>query len=312
MIGLFRQLRLWGEFVKFSHTVFALPFAIASMAVAARDQRGWPGGRTFGLILVAMVCARTCAMAFNRIADRHFDAVNPRTAQRPLPTGRITLAGAWTLWALSALGLVAASYGLNRACFLLSPVAVVLVCLYSLTKRFTDFTHVFLGIALALAPLGAWIAVTGGFDLFPVRNGVFSMRHSAVLALLLAVAVVFWLIGFDIIYALQDYEFDRRHGLRSLVVRWGVANALKASFLAHLIMWVTIGVFGFLARFWIAYLAGLAVIGFCLVLEHWLARKRSLDWIHLAFFRLNAVISLVFLVVTTAEVAFPRFRLIFP
>jgi 4-hydroxybenzoate polyprenyltransferase len=309
MFELWPTIRRWGEFVKFSHTVFALPFALAAMAVAARDRRGWPGWRTFGLILAAMVCARTCAMTFNRIVDRRFDAANPRTAGRHLPTGEVSLAGAWLVWGLSAVGLVLVSWLINRPCFLLSPLALVLVCFYSLTKRFTDFTHVYLGLALALAPLGAWLAVKGDFELFPIRNGSLELRESAWLALLLALAVVFWLIGFDLIYALQDYAFDRAHGLHSLVVRWGVDNALRASFLAHFIMWVTLAVFGFLARFWVAYLVGIGVIGFCLVLEHWLARTRELKWINVAFFRLNALISAVFLVVTVAEVAFPRFRL---
>lgn len=307
-----QTIRRWGEFVKFSHTVFALPFALAAMAVAARDQRGWPGGRVFGLILVAMVCARTAAMTFNRIVDRRFDAANPRTALRHLPTGQVTVAGAWTLWALSAVGLMAAAYGINPLCFRLSPLALFVVCFYSLTKRFTDFTHVYLGVALALAPIGAWLAVTGSFEILPVRDGSVSLRHSALLAVLLAVAVVFWLIGFDLIYAIQDYEFDRGHGLHSLVVRWGVENALRASFLAHLIMWVLLAVFGLLARFWIAYLVGLVVIAGCLVIEHWLARRRSLKWINIAFFRLNAVISAVFLVITVAEVAFPRWRFTLP
>lgn len=296
--------------MRLSHTVFALPFALAAMAVAAREQRGWPGWRVFGLILAAMVCARTCAMAFNRIVDRHFDAANPRTAMRHLPTGQVTLAGAWALCISSGVGLIAASYALNPLCFYLSPIALVVICFYSLTKRFTDFTHVFLGIALGLAPLGAWMAVKGNFDLFPVRDGVLLFRQSAVMPLLLAVAVVFWLIGFDIIYAIQDYEFDRAHGLCSLVVRWGVTNALKAAFLAHLIMWVTLGVFGLLSGFKVAYLVGLVVILACLVFEHWLARKRSLKWINVAFFRLNALISLVFLTVTVAEVVFPAFRLV--
>src|SRR5690242_3521349 len=141
----------WASFVRFSHTIFALPFALAAMAVAARDNRGWPGGRTFGLILVAMVCARTCAMAFNRIVDRKFDALNPRTAGRHLPTGQITLASATLLCVLSGTGLVAASYFLNPLCFYLSPVALAVICFYSLTKRFTHYSHIFLGIALALA-----------------------------------------------------------------------------------------------------------------------------------------------------------------
>ena len=306
---MFVLLKQWAEFVTFRHTVFALPFALASMAVAARDHHGWPGLRVFLLILAAMVCARTCAMAFNRIVDRRFDAANPRTASRHLPAGHISLASALALWVLSAAGLVLASWLINRACFYLSPVALFVVCFYSLTKRFTDFTHVYLGAALALAPIGAWIAVTGGFDFFPQYDGGFSIKHSAVLPVLLAVAVVFWLIGFDIIYALQDYEFDRRAGLHSLAVRWGVKNALRAAFLSHLIMWLVLAGFGLLARFRVAYLVGLVIILACLVIEHWLARKRSLKWINVAFFRLNAVISVVFLVVTVAEVAFPWFRL---
>jgi 4-hydroxybenzoate polyprenyltransferase len=309
--SLFSTLRSWADFIKFSHTVFALPFALASMAVAARDRHGWPGWRLFLLILAAMVCARTCAMAFNRIADRRFDRENPRTASRHLPTGRISLAGAWMLCLAGAIGLVGASYWINPICFRLSPAALFLVCFYSLTKRFTDFTHVFLGLALALAPIGAWLAVKGDFRLFPMEHGARSMfQYSAVLPLLLAAAVVFWLIGFDIIYSLQDYEFDRRHGLHSLVVRWGAGNALSASFLAHLLMWGVLAAFGLLAGFRFAYYVGLLFILGCLVLEHWLARRRSLNWINHAFFRLNAVISVVFLVVTLTEIVFPFMRFV--
>src|SRR5688500_14640319 len=142
------------------------------MVVAARDNRGWPGWRTFGLIVAAMVCARTCAMAFNRIVDRRFDALNPRTASRHLPAGRMSLSSAWVLWALGAAGLVGASYFLNRICFYLSPVALAVICFYSFTKRFTDYTHVFLGIALALAPIGAWLAVRGEFGFMPRSSEV--------------------------------------------------------------------------------------------------------------------------------------------
>ncbi len=278
------------------------------MVVAARDQRGWPGWRTFLLIVAAMFCARTCAMAFNRIVDRQFDAENPRTALRHLPSGQISLASAWTLWGASAAAFMGVSYLLNSVCFYLAPVALFLVCFYSFTKRFTDFTHVFLGIALALAPIGAWLAVTGSFNPLPLVEGRPDLKHSAILPSLLAVAVVFWLIGFDIIYALQDYEFDRSQGLGSLAVRWGIANALRASALAHLIMWVILGVFGLLSGFKVAYLIGLLVIAGCLAFEHWLARRRSLKWINVSFFRLNAIISLVFLLVVTTEVALPWFR----
>lgn len=291
---MFSTLNKWLSFVRFPHTAFALPFALAAMAVAARDYRGWPGWRTFGLILAAMVCARTCAMAFNRIVDRKFDALNPRTARRHLPAGQITLASAVSLCALSAAGLVGASYLLNPLCFYLSPAALVVICFYSLTKRFTDYTHVFLGVSLALAPVGAWLAV----------KGMDVSRWEIVQMLVLAAVVVLWLVGFDIIYALQDYEFDRAHGLHSLVVAWGPGNALRAAFLAHLLMCGLLFVFGLLCRFRIAYIIGWMLIVACLVLEHWIARRRSLNWINLAFFRLNVVVSAIFLIVTLAEVVF--------
>ena len=295
---MFDTVRKWAGFVRFSHTVFALPFALAAMLVAARENHGWPGGRVFGLILAAMVCARTCAMAFNRIVDRRFDAANPRTAGRDLPAGRITLAGAWTLWGLSAAGLIISSYYLNPVCFYLSPLALLVVCFYSLTKRFTDYTHVFLGVALALAPVGAWLAVKGT-----------SVTWAEGLQMtVLAAAVVFWLAGFDIIYALQDYEFDRRAGLRSLVVAWGPVNALKAAFLAHIATSGLLALFGFLCRFRLAYMVGWAIIVGCLVMEHWIARRRGMNWIQIAFFRLNAVVSAVFLAVTALEVVFRGFR----
>jgi 4-hydroxybenzoate polyprenyltransferase len=291
---MFSTIQKWASFVRFSHTVFALPFALAAMLVAARDNRGWPGWKTFGLILAAMVCARTCAMAFNRIVDRKFDALNPRTAKRHLPSGEISLASAISLCVLSAAGLVAASYFLNPLCFYLSPVALALVCFYSLTKRFTDYTHVFLGLALALAPVGAWLAVRGA-EVSPLE--ILQMTT-------LAFAVVLWLVGFDIIYALQDYEFDKSHGLRSLIVAWGPQNALAAAFLAHIFMCGLLLAFGLLCHFRIAYLIGWLVILGCLVLEHWIARRRSLNWINLAFFRLNALVGAVFLVVVAAEIIF--------
>ena len=284
----------WGSFVRFSHTVFALPFALAAMMVAARDHRGWPGWEKFLLIFAAMVCARTCAMAFNRIVDRKFDALNPRTAKRHLPAGTISLASAIGLCVLSAAGLIAAGYFLNPLCLCLSPVALVLVCFYSLTKRFTDYTHVFLGLALALAPVGAWLAVKGA--------NVSALEILQMLAL--AAAVVLWLVGFDIIYALQDYEFDKAHGLHSLVVAWGPKNALAAAFLAHMVMCGLLLAFGLLCQFRLAFLIGWFVIVGCLVLEHWIARRRSLNWINVAFFRLNALVSTVFLVVVAAEVIF--------
>ncbi|MGO9478547.1 MAG: UbiA-like polyprenyltransferase [Limisphaerales bacterium] len=291
MVSLIKK---WGSFVRFSHTAFALPFALAAMLVAARENRGWPGWRIFGLILAAMVCARTCAMAFNRIADRKFDALNPRTANRHLPTGQVSLAGALIFCGLSAAGLVTTSYFLNPLCFYLSPVTLAVICFYSLTKRFTEFTHVFLGLALALAPVGAWLAVKG--------QGV-SVAEILQMSTL-AASVVLWLVGFDIIYALQDYEFDKAHGLHSLVVAWGPKNALAAAFLAHMVMCGLLLAFGLLCRFRLAFLLGWFLIVGCLVLEHWIARRRSLNWINLAFFRLNALVSAVFFVVVAAGVIF--------
>jgi 4-hydroxybenzoate polyprenyltransferase len=295
MIG---TLQKWGSFVRFSHTIFALPFALAAMLVAARENRGWPGWRVFLLILAAMVCARTCAMAFNRIVDRKFDALNPRTTNRHLPAGAIDLASAVALCLLAAAGLIVSSFFLNVVCFYLSPIALIVICFYSLTKRFTDYTHVFLGIALALAPVGAWLAVKGAAITFP----------EILQMLTLSGAVILWLVGFDIIYALQDYEFDRAHGLRSLVVAWGPKNALGAAFLAHVVMCGLLLAFGFLCTFRLAYLVGWFIILACLTLEHWIARRRSLNWINVAFFRLNAVVSMVFLAVTAAEVIFRGFR----
>ena len=233
-------------------------------------------------------------MAFNRIVDRKFDALNPRTARRHLPAGEISLAGAMTLCVISGIGLVVASYFLQPICFYLSPVALAVICFYSLTKRFTDYTHVFLGLALALAPIGAWLAV----------KGTDISRVEVAQMLILALVVVLWLVGFDIIYALQDYEFDRTHGLRSLVVAWGPKNALQAAFLAHLLMCGLLLAFGLLCRFRIAYMIGWMLIVGCLVMEHFIARRRSLNWINLAFFRLNALVSVVFLVVTLTEVVF--------
>ncbi|MSU61874.1 MAG: 4-hydroxybenzoate octaprenyltransferase [Pedosphaera sp.] len=285
----------WAEFVKLSHTVFAMPFALASMLVAARENRGWPGWRLFGLIMAALVCARTCAMAFNRIVDRKFDAVNPRTSMRHLPAGSIPLPGAIALCLLSGGGLIAVSWFINPVCFYLSPVALLIICFYSLTKRFTAYTHVYLGVALALAPIGAWLAVRNSLHVLPI---------------VLALAVVFWLIGFDIIYATQDYEFDREHGLHSLVVRYGIKNALGLAFLSHLAMWALLFAFGLLARFRLAYLVGLLMILACLLLEHWLAHKRNLKWLNVAFFRMNALISIVFLICTAVEVVFPGFRIV--
>jgi 4-hydroxybenzoate polyprenyltransferase len=269
-------LRKYFEFVRFSHTVFALPFALGSMTVAAGGRPGW---RVFLLVLAAMVCARTAAMGFNRIVDRHYDARNPRTAKRHLPAGEITVASASMLTCLSAGGLIVAAWFINWICFVLSPVALTIVFFYSLTKRFTDFTHFFLGLALAVAPVGAWLAVTGSFAWPPI---------------VLAVAVVFWLTGFDIIYATQDYEFDKAAGLHSLPVRWGIAGSLRFARWAHAVMWLALAGFGLIAGLGWPYYAGLVVIAGCLVYEHRLAAQGDPVSLNAASLRLNGVISVVF------------------
>jgi 4-hydroxybenzoate polyprenyltransferase len=276
LIGLTSPVKKYFGFVRFSHTLFALPFALASMFVA-----GWPGWRTFLLILAAMVCARTAAMSFNRIVDRKFDALNPRTAGRHLPMGQISVTGAWWLVIGAAAGFVAVAWLINRICFWLSPVALAVIGLYSFTKRFTEFSHVFLGIALALAPLGAWLAVTGELAWPPIA---------------LAVAVVFWLTGFDIIYATQDVEFDRAAGLRSLPAKLGVERSLRAAQLAHALMAATLLGFGLISQMRLTYYVGWTVIAICLVWQHRLARKQDPVSLNAAFFRMNAIISVVFLV----------------
>lgn len=283
MVGI----RKYFEFVRFSHTVFALPFALGAMVVAASANRGWPGWRTFLLILAAMVCARTVAMGFNRIVDWKFDALNPRTAERHLPKGRIKLRSAWVLVCLSAGGLVVVTWAINPLCLRLSPVALLVVCFYSYTKRFTDFSHFFLGLALGIAPVGAWLAVRGTFDWPPI---------------VLAAAVVFWLVGFDIIYATQDYEFDKEHGLHSLPVRLGVTGSLCAARVAHGITAVLLLAFGLISTLRMPYYIGLGIIVVCLVVQHILARKQDPVSLNVAFFRMNAVISAVFLGSVVADV----------
>ena len=272
-------IRKYFEFVRFEHTVFALPFALAAMIVA-----GWPAWRTFLLILAAMVCARTAAMGFNRIVDRRYDARNPRTDKRHLPTGQISVASASVLTCLSACGFVAVTWFINRICLVLSPVALAVIFFYSLTKRFTSLSHFFLGLSLGLAPVGAWLAVTGQFAWPPV---------------VLAVAVVFWLVGFDIIYATQDVEFDRQAGLHSLPARLGIPAALRVAQSAHAVMWLALLGFGLISRMRLPYYVGLALIAVCLVWQHLLARRQDPVSLNAAFFRMNAIISGVFLAAVT-------------
>ncbi len=269
------------RFVRFSHTIFALPFALGSMVVAAG---GFPGWNLCGLIVLAMVCARTAAMAFNRIADWEIDKRNPRTEGRhrllPRPAGIALLAA-------SAAGFVAASWFINRLCFWLSPVALGIIFFYSLTKRFTHFSHFFLGLALSVAPVGAWLAVRGQFALAPLA---------------LALAVLLWVAGFDIIYATQDHEFDRSAGLHSLVVKLGVARSLAVAGVLHWLMFAVLAAFGWLAGLGWIFFASLAPIAAALVFEQRSARRLDVQGINRAFFQSNAFVSVAFVAAVFLDV----------
>src|SRR5438445_13391 len=218
-----KKLHELSKLIRFSHTIFALPFALASVALA------WPSHpvtlTTLLWILVAMVGARSAAMGFNRLVDREFDALNPRTRGWELPQGRVKISEAIVLILISSLIFLYAAYQINVICFVLAPLALAIVCFYSLTKRFTWASHLFLGLALSLAPMGAWLAVSGlPIDLDELKTPLF-----------LGLAVLFWLAGFDVIYSLQDFDFDRQQGLHSIPVHFGIAGALRLSGLFHFV-----------------------------------------------------------------------------
>ena len=272
-------------FIRFSHTLFALPFALGSMFVAAN---GLPSWRVCGLIVLAMVCARTAAMTFNRLADWEMDKRNPRTAGRHKLVSR---PAAVTLCVGSTVGFVLTCSLINRLCFVLSPVALFLVFFYSLTKRFTALCHFFLGLALAVSPVGAWLAVTGRLTLAP---------------LILAAGVILWVAGFDLIYATQDQAFDRREGLHSLVVRLGVARSLQLAQLLHAGMFLLLAGFGFAAGLQAFYFGSLVLVLGALVYEHRVARRLDLQAINEAFFTSNAFVGLVFVIGTLADRLFSR------
>jgi 4-hydroxybenzoate polyprenyltransferase len=270
--------------VKFEHTLFALPFALLSLLVAAA---GRPPRRVLLLVLVAMVAARSAAMAFNRLVDRRLDAANPRTVDRHLPAGLVSAGGTGLLVLVASGLLVLAAWLLNPLCFVLSPVALLIVLGYSYTKRFTPYSHLVLGLGLAVAPVGAWLAVTGQLAPFP---------------LWLAAGVMFWVAGFDTIYACQDVDFDREHGLHSLAARYGVPRALWLSRLFHLlavsclaIAFARSDVLGPVALLGVVVMAGL------LIWEQWLARGGDLRRIQRAFFEINSWIGVVLLVAVLVD-----------
>lgn len=275
----------FGRMVKFSHTVFAMPFALAAAAIAARGH-GITIGR-LAAIVVAMVGARTAAMGFNRIVDRHIDAKNPRTASREIPAGKVSVASAALLTAASVAVFVGAAAWLGPLCLALAPVALALVLGYSYTKRFTWLCHVFLGLAIAAGPAGAWIAVRGDV---------------AAPALWLMLAVTTWIGGFDILYALADRDFDRKEGLHSIPARFGVPASLVASTLLHA---TTVAALIALSRAaglgWI-YLGGVALVTALLAWEHAIVRPGDLSRLDMAFFNLNGYVSVAFFAATLADV----------
>jgi len=292
--ALLHRLRSYGRLVRFSHTIFALPFALASVALAWIDHPVTI--RSLAWILVAMVSARSAAMGFNRLADREFDALNPRTRSWELPQGKVKVGEAVALTAIAALIFIYAAYRLNPLCFALSPVALAIVFFYSLTKRFTWASHLFLGLALSLAPVGGWLAISGA----PGGPADLAVPFS------LGLAVLFWLAGFDIIYSLQDCEFDRSHGLYSIPARFGVAVGLRLSSLFHALTVIFLLLVGLSARLGGIYWAGVAAVSLILIWEHRLVRPDDLSRINKAFFDLNAYVSLGYFLTTLADVFLSR------
>ena len=276
----------YGKLIRFSHTVFALPFALASVALA------WPRYpvtlRALLWILVAMVGARSAAMGFNRLADRRLDALNPRTQSWELPQGKVKVWEAALLTLFAAALFVFAAYQLNPLCFALSPPALAIVFFYSLTKRFTWTSHLFLGLALSLAPVGAWLAVSGA------PGGLTT-------PLFLGAAVLFWLAGFDTLYALQDFDFDRAAGLRSIPVRFGVRGALNLSSAFHCLTVLFLLLVGLTARLGAIYWLGTAAVALVLLWEHRLVKPDDLSRVNKAFFDLNAYVSVGYLLTTVAD-----------
>ena len=268
-------------FIRFSHTIFALPFALGAAFVAAR---GLPTLRLLGLVILEMIFARTAAMTFNRLADWEIDKRNPRTAARHQ---LVTRPGAIVLLLTSTAAFIATAAWINPLCLALSPVAVVILFFYSLTKRFTSLSHFFLGLALGIAPIGAWMAIRGHLETPPF---------------ILCAAVILWVAGFDLIYATQDEAFDRAAGLHSLVVTLGTPRTLILAQWLHLAMWFLLAAFGQVTHLGLYYNIGLALIVPALIYEHRTARQRDLAAINLAFFYSNAFVGLIFLASTLTAV----------
>ncbi len=280
--------------IKFEHSVFALPFALTGALLAARysgPSPVWPTWIQIGWIIVAMVGARSAAMTMNRVADLHFDAANPRTANRPLVTGALSLRFAWVFTILSAALLVIAAWQLNLLALMLSPIALAFLFAYSYTKRFTSWSHIVLGFCLGISPAAAWVAIAGSFD----------WR-----ILILTAAVTLWVAGFDVLYSCQDFDFDKRAGLFSIPGKFGIARALGIARAMHVVMaallcWLAWG----FSLPWPAW-AGIAAVAALLVYEHSLVRANDLSKINAAFFTVNGYVSILFLLTWGAAVWISR------
>lgn len=290
--------------VKFSHTIFAMPFAIigfvlgatcnfnmllqqASSHISLSDYFVNEIGIKLVLVIVCMVTARSAAMAFNRYLDRSFDAKNPRTAIREIPRGIISANSALRFVIINCLVFILATYFINSICFYLSPVALFVILFYSYTKRFTALCHLVLGIGLSLAPIGAYLAVTGSFALLPI---------------LFSFAVVFWVSGFDIIFALQDVEFDQSQNLYSIPAKLGIKNALKVSELLHVLSAACVVYAGYIAQFYWLYWVGVAIFCGMLVYQHAIVKPNDLSKVNIAFMTANGIASVVFAVFVIADV----------
>jgi len=278
------KLKVFLEMIKFPHTVFALPFALTSTFIASNGMPSW---YQLFWIVMAMIGARTGAMSFNRLVDLEIDAKNPRTKDRPLPKGLISKEAVIFYTVVSFLLLVYSAYKLNELCFYLSPIAIIILCGYSLTKRFTHLSHIVLGLSLSGAPLGAWIAIKGNIE---------------TTALLLSLAVLFWVAGFDILYALQDYDFDRKEGLYSIPVKFGVKKSIMISRVFHLVMLLFLTLLYFLRGFGFFYLLGLVIIAILLLYEHSLVKENDLSKLDVAFFNMNGYISLIYFIFTVVDI----------
>ena len=273
-----KKLVLVLETIKFEHTIFALPFAFLGAFLAAR---GFPGWETSFWIIMAMIGARSAAMAFNRLADRFDDRLNPRTSDRALPRGLLSAPFVALFTLASSTLFIFSAWMLNELAFHLSPIALVIVLFYSYTKRFTSLSHLVLGLSIAIAPVGGWVAVRGAIHLDPFY---------------VAAAVLFWVGGFDIIYACQDYDFDREVGRYSWPSKWGIKTALRISALFHVLMMILL-IYAFF-QFQLSWLSwmGLVLTGIGLIYEHSLVHPEDLSRLNTAFFTLNGIISVVLFV----------------